>query len=258
MTKLLMTGVAAIAIGAAALPAQAQDSTKSAAAECTQKLDKLRTSLSGDKSFSQTYRSGTINIGDYEVLRRAAITFARNGMEGRCDDVVEGMREMAKRQSDEFGKRDRSASDENDRTTREEQRLAELKAAGPINDASISIETVMGKDVRNLKDEDLGDIEDVVMSKGQVEKVSVSRGGFLGMGVTYYQVAWTDLKITQDHDTVVMDVTEDKLEAMPKVEKKDGRWVAANADPSDVKSDKPTDRTEKRMDEKDTKNKKAE
>lgn len=238
MTKFLMSGVAAIAIGAAALPVQAQDSTKSAAAECTQKLDKLRTSLSGDKRFSQTYRSGAVNVGDYELLRRAAITFARNGMEGRCDDVVEGMRELAKRQSDAFDKRDRTAEDDADRTTREEQRLAELKAASPINDASVSIETIMGKDVRNLKDEDLGDVEDVVMNKGAVEKVIVARGGFLGLGVTYYQVAWTDLKITKDNETVVLDISEEKIESMPKVEKQDGRWVADNTDPADAKNDR--------------------
>jgi hypothetical protein len=53
------------------------------------------------------------------------------------------------------------------------------------------------------------------------------------MGVTYFQVAWKDLKVTQDNETVVLDVTKEQIEAMPKVEKREGRWVAAAADDRD-------------------------
>ena len=65
------------------------------------------------------------NAGDYNGLRRAAMTFARNGMDERCEDVVAGMRELAKRQSDAYGKRDTTATDKV-RTTREERRRAEF------------------------------------------------------------------------------------------------------------------------------------
>ena len=247
MTKFLMSGVAAIALCAAAIPAQAQETNKSEASACIKKLDQLRTDLSGDDAFSKTYRAGMANAGDYNGLRRAAMTFARNGMDERCEDVVAGMRELAKRQSDAYGKRDTTATDK-DRTTREERRRAELQAAGPIAQASVSIETIMGKDVRNLSDEDLGDVEDVVATNGEIKSVIIGRGGFMGVGVTYYQVAWTDLKITQDNDTVVLAVSEEKFETMPKVEKKDNRWVAANTDPATDKSDKAMDK--KDMDEK--------
>lgn len=231
MKKLLMSGVAALALGATALPAHAQQTTRGNDSQCVKNLDKVRTDLQGDKSFSETYRAGAIDASDYERLRRAAITFSRNGMEERCEDVVAGMRELAKRQSDEYGKRDRSA-DAKDVSEREQRRLAELKSAQSLEQASVSIETIMGKDVRNLSDVDLGDVEDVVTTNGKIEHVIIGRGGFMGIGVTYYQVAWKDLKITQDNDTVVLAASEKQIEAMPSVEKKDGRWVAAADDTS--------------------------
>lgn len=226
MKRLLMSGVAAFALGATALPAHAQQTTQGNDSQCVKNLDKVRTDLQGDKTFSETYRAGAIDASDYERLRRAAITFSRNGMNERCEDVVAGMRELAKRQSVEYGKRDRTA-DSKDVSERERRRMAELKSAQSLERASVSIETIMGKDVRNLRDVDLGDVEDVVTTNGKIEHVIIGRGGFMGIGVAYYQVAWNNLKITQDNDTVVLEVTEKQIEAMPKVEKKDGRWVAA-------------------------------
>jgi uncharacterized protein YrrD len=79
---------------------------------------------------------------------------------------------------------------------------------------------VLGADVRNLQDEDLGDIEDVVLNEqGNIAYVLVGRGGFFGVGQDLVPVRWQDLRSVPNADTFVLDVGQEVLEQAPAVDR---------------------------------------
>lgn len=146
----------------------------------------------------------------------AAEVFARDGREEACQDVLAELRDM------------------------QEQRLAQLEEAGippeevqswrqellvnaqPVGEmgGTIRIDNVLGADVRNLQDEDLGDIEDVVLDdQGNLSYVLIGRGGFFGLGQDLVPVRWQDLRAVPDADTFVLDVDEEVLEQAPTVDR---------------------------------------
>ena len=58
-------------------------------------------------------------------------------------------------------------------------------------------DTLMGNDVYNHKDEDLGDIKEIMldMRTGRVSYAVLSFGGFLGMGEKLFAVPWNALTL---------------------------------------------------------------
>jgi len=77
-----------------------------------------------------------------------------------------------------------------------------------INDASTDGNVVRGKDLMGLKvyglrEEKLGNIEDLVIdpSKGSIRYAVLSFGGFLGMGDKYFAVPWSDLQFVSKGST---------------------------------------------------------
>jgi len=146
----------------------------------------------------------------------AAEVFARDGREEACQNVLAELRDM------------------------QEQRLAQLEEAGippeevrswrqellvqaqPVSEVggTIRIDNVLGADVRNLQDEDLGDIEDVVLDEqGNIAYVLIGRGGFFGIGQDLVALRWQDLRAVPNADTFVLDVDEEVLEQAPTVDR---------------------------------------
>lgn len=81
--------------------------------------------------------------------------------------------------------------------------------------------------VTNTANEKIGEIQDVVMSNGQVSGYILSVGGFLGMGEHYVVVSPAALKVTYNENDkkwlATMDATKDQLKAAPQF-KYEGRW----------------------------------
>ncbi|WP_340117378.1 PRC-barrel domain-containing protein [Pelagibius sp. 7325] len=80
---------------------------------------------------------------------------------------------------------------------------------------------IIGGDLRNMRDEDLGDIEDVVIgASGEIRYVIVSTGGFIGFGEEEVPVPWSDLKVTAApyRDTFVLDVSKEAFSDAPRVD----------------------------------------
>ena len=79
----------------------------------------------------------------------------------------------------------------------------------------------------NSAKENIGEIEDVVMSNGQVSGYILSVGGFLGMGDHYVVVSPAALKVTYNESdkkwSAMMETTKDALKAAPAF-KYEGRW----------------------------------
>lgn len=67
---------------------------------------------------------------------------------------------------------------------------------------------LVGSDVVNMSDEQIGSISDVVVNKdGQVVGIVVGVGGFLGVGEKHVALSWNSVKITTDDDNDNYQVT---------------------------------------------------
>jgi sporulation protein YlmC with PRC-barrel domain len=85
-------------------------------------------------------------------------------------------------------------------------------------------DTLLGNDVYNNKDEDLGDIKEIMldMRTGRVAYAVLSFGGFLGMGDKLFAVPWAALKLDTVNKRFLLDVDKDRLKNAPGFDK--GAW----------------------------------
>ena len=94
--------------------------------------------------------------------------------------------------------------------------------------------TLIGNDVYNHKDEDLGDIKEIMLDtqSGKVVYAVLSFGGFLGMGEKLFAVPWNALTLDTINKRFVLNVEKDRLELAPGFDK--DKWPNMS-DPSWVK-----------------------
>jgi hypothetical protein len=87
---------------------------------------------------------------------------------------------------------------------------------------------LIGLDIKNAQNEDVGGIKDLVVSDGQLAGYVVSVGGFLGVGEHYVVVAPSAVQINYSEDdkewTASIAATKDQLEGAPEF-KYEGRWA---------------------------------
>lgn len=95
----------------------------------------------------------------------------------------------------------------------------------------LSATTLIGDDVRNLQDESLGKIEEIMLDVegGRIAYAVLSFGGVFGMGDKLFAVPWAALAIDPAEKTFVLDVDKDRLESAPGFDK--DAWPS-NADRS--------------------------
>ena len=100
--------------------------------------------------------------------------------------------------------------------------LAPAPVLGTISDfnavGDVSGKALLGASVRNAAKEIVGKVEEVYVSKnGEIKSVVLSIGGFLGLGARHVLVAWPDLQLQRDNNSLVMtmNVTKEQLKAMP-------------------------------------------
>jgi hypothetical protein len=76
---------------------------------------------------------------------------------------------------------------------------------------------LMGTSVKNLQDEKLGKVENLLVElpSGRVVAVVVSSGGFLGMGDELSAVPPAALRFTADRDNLQLDTSKEKLSRAP-------------------------------------------
>ena len=82
-------------------------------------------------------------------------------------------------------------------------------------------DTLIGNDVYNQNDEDLGDIKEIMLdtNTGKVSYAVLSYGGFLGMGEKLFAVPWEALKLDTENKRFVLNVDSEKLESAPGFDK---------------------------------------
>ncbi|HQS09446.1 MAG TPA: PRC-barrel domain-containing protein [Xanthobacteraceae bacterium] len=86
---------------------------------------------------------------------------------------------------------------------------------------------LVGLKVMNGEKETVGEIKDLILSKGELEGYIVSVGGFLGMGERYVIVRPNAVQIAYSEAdkkwSAMMNATKDQLKAAPEF-KYEGRW----------------------------------
>lgn len=77
--------------------------------------------------------------------------------------------------------------------------------------------TLVGNDVYNHKEEDVGDIKEIMLDlrSGRVGYAVLSFGGFLGMGEKLFAVPWEALTLDTKNKRFVLNVEKDRLEHAP-------------------------------------------
>ncbi len=92
-------------------------------------------------------------------------------------------------------------------------------------------ETLVGNDVCNRQDEDLGEIKEIMldMNNGKVSYAVMTFGSFLGMGGKLFAVPWDALTLDTENKRFVLDVEKERLKDAPGFDQDD--WPDM-ADPS--------------------------
>lgn len=84
-------------------------------------------------------------------------------------------------------------------------------------------DTLIGNDVSNHLDEDLGDIKEIMldMSTGKVAYAVLSFGSFLGLGEKLFAVPWDALTLDTVNKRFVLNVEKERLKSAPGFDKDD-------------------------------------
>ncbi len=84
---------------------------------------------------------------------------------------------------------------------------------------------LIGRKVQNAQNETIGEIKSVYIGPdGKVDSLIVRVGGFLGVGEREVRLAWSDLKISDNSEKVVLDITKDELKAKPEYKYSNAGW----------------------------------
>ena len=87
--------------------------------------------------------------------------------------------------------------------------------------ALLGADTLIGNDVYNQQNEELGDIKEIMLDTrtGRVGYAVLSCGGFLGMGEKLFAVPWTALTLDSGNKRFVLNVDKDRLKNAPGFDK---------------------------------------
>lgn len=81
--------------------------------------------------------------------------------------------------------------------------------------------SITGSAVRNLKGDELGKIEDLMMdtASGRIAYVVLAYGGFLGMGGKFFAIPWEALMRRSNDEEYIPDLDEEVLKNAPGFDK---------------------------------------
>lgn len=94
----------------------------------------------------------------------------------------------------------------------------------------ISSSSITGQNVYNLKDENIGDIKDLMIDPNNAEVVYavLSFGGFMGIGNKLFAIPIEALQFSDKDETIRLDVDKEKLENAPSFDKDNWPMTADN------------------------------
>ena len=101
-----------------------------------------------------------------------------------------------------------------------QERIALAEPVTEMSAGRLNVDDLTGTDVRNLKDESLGSVSDIIVdpTTGQLDYAIVARGGFLGIGEDHVAVPWERFRATAGLNTLVLNITESAFSEAPTVD----------------------------------------
>ena len=86
---------------------------------------------------------------------------------------------------------------------------------------ALSVTSLNGTNVVNLKGEDVGHVEDMMidLSSGHIMYMVLSFGGLLGIGNKLFAVPFESITIDQENERFVLDVNKERLKDAPGFDK---------------------------------------
>jgi sporulation protein YlmC with PRC-barrel domain len=166
------------------------------------------------------YRGARLSY-ELRTLVASASILAQRGHQQPCEDVLSTTRDVYKiylayMQSEGV----------QTVASRQQQQIA---AAQPVtvNAAAFRSAELIGTDVRNVKNEALGSVHDLLFSpkSGTIAYLVIGRGGFFGIDEKYVPIPWDDFKITPNMSLLVLDISKDVVDDAPQV--KDDQLVTS-------------------------------
>jgi hypothetical protein len=212
--KLLIATVAAIALSASVTANAARD----------------RTSASSSKNHTQSRSTQQEKPG--QAAKDAEDTTSRSGWRemGRDDDAAPTWRGSAARDrmrdQDSQPGMDRTGMDRQTTRGRSAAEMRELEQLGSarvifyrLGPTDMRMSQLIGSDVRNLQNDDIGEIEDVIFDNNRnLRAVIVSVGGFLGIGERHIAIDPSSMVVSRNEDgdvEAVVNTTRDDLRNAP-------------------------------------------
>lgn len=201
MPGLARFAIVCLAAASVATPALAQECLEDLAAIDAQNVG-IRQHLSDQE------------LRGFRMLRHAARFLTQNEREEGCEELVETYNEMIRDRRQQLV--DEGLMVELD----EQERVSQLQTAPRVAELErpLSAGNIIGSDLRNLQNEDLGDITDIVIGpeSGGITHVLVEHGGFLGLGEDLIAVPLQTLRVADNGNTFVLDMTRERFEEAPK------------------------------------------
>jgi sporulation protein YlmC with PRC-barrel domain len=150
---------------------------------------------------------------EIRILMASANILAENGQQQACESVLDTTRGIYKLYVADMNRRGIRPIDEPG------WQQKQIAAAQPVTaeHASFLSDRLLDTAVRSTKDEDLGSIQDLVMSPktGKIAYLVVARGGLFGFDKKYVPVPWDDFKATQNVSFLVLDANRPTMDAAP-------------------------------------------
>jgi sporulation protein YlmC with PRC-barrel domain len=91
---------------------------------------------------------------------------------------------------------------------------------------SVARDDLIGQDVLNNRGTEIGEVDDIVLRRGEVEPIVVMDvGGFLGLGEKQIALPLADFSLFDDSLVLATDMTEEDFEAAPEFDPSDGEPI---------------------------------
>jgi len=152
---------------------------------------------------------------EIRILVASAHILARHGQQQPCEDVLATTRAIYNLYvTDLRGEGARTG----DMPGWRQQQIA---AAQPVtsNTTPFRSDELLGTEVLTQRNEDLGSVDDIVMSPqtGKIAYLVIARGGIFGIDEKYVPVPWQDFKASPNANLLVLDTGKDTMTDAPRV-----------------------------------------